>query len=178
MAERIDKKRFDKFKKKFWVSRKEFAETMMLPNALDNVMALLEDEKFEEAQSNIEILLRLDAPKDIRIMLSGLDIEYYIVKGDFATASNKVEALIKINKNNPHAYFYKAQLLMKQNKLNYALNEIDICLEKVENLKMPIPHPDFYFLKSIILKKMDNDEYTYYEEKAKQLMNGLSKLFR
>jgi hypothetical protein len=36
-----------------------------------------------------------------------------------------------------------------------------------------MPHPDFFLLKSMILKKLDDDEYLYYENKAKQLVNGL-----
>ena len=59
----------------------------------------------------------------------------------------------------------------KQDKLQDALDNINLCLEKSE--KMIIPHPDFFLLKSMILKKLDDDEYLYYENKAKQLIEGL-----
>ena len=140
-------------------------------------MILLESDKFDEAKANIDILLNLDLHNEVRVMLSGLEVEDYIMKKDFITASEKVNALIDMDKDNPHAYFYKAQLLVEQNKINDALNEINICLEKAENGDMPIPHPDFYLLKSIILKELDDDEYIYYETKAKQLSSGLKGLF-
>ena len=90
-----------------------------------------------------------------------------LVKKDFEEASVKIEELMKIDKNDPHAYLYKAKWFYDNSKLNEALKEIDRCLE-IAGKKLP--HPNFYLMKSMILKKQDNDEYVYYENKAKELM--------
>jgi len=128
---------------------------------------------YKEAKENIEIILNYseELPKDILIMLLGLETEGYIVNEDYETAIKKIEGMLMKDSNNPHAYFYKSQVLFKQNKLQDALNNINLCLEKSE--KITLPHPDFFLLKSMILKKLDNDEYLYYENKAKQLIKGL-----
>jgi len=172
-ARKIDYKRVKNFEKKYWISQKEFVKGSFIPLAIENIMELLEENMEKEARENIEIILKYseELPKDILIMLLGLETEGYIVKGDYDTANKKVEAMLMKDSNNPHSYFYKSQILFKQNKLQDALNNINLCLEKSE--KITLPHPDFFFLKSMILKKLDNDEYLYYENKAKQLVKGL-----
>lgn len=173
-AEKLDKERTKRFKKKYWITQKEYIQEGMLTGALDNIVNLLEEQKEAEARQNIGILLKYsnELPQDILTMLLGLEIESYIVTKEYETASQKIEALLKINTKNPHAYFYKSQLFLIQKNLEKALTEIDKCLENAENSEIPIPHPDFYFLKSMILKKLDNGEYIYYENKAKELMKG------
>jgi len=172
-ARKLDPKRTKRFEKKYWISQKEFAKGKFIPVAIENIMELLEGNMEKEARENIEILLRYseELPKDILIMLLGLETEGYIVEGDYDTANKKIEFMLMKDSNNPHSYFYKSQILFKQDKLQDALKNVDMCLEKSE--KMAIPHPDFFFLKSMILKKLDNDEYLYYENKAKQLIKGL-----
>ena len=173
-AEKLDKERAKRFKKKYWITQKEYIQKGMFTGALDKIVSLLEEQKEAEARQNIGLLLKYsnELPKDILTMLLGLEIESYIVTEEYETASQKIEAILKINIKNPHAYFYKSQLFFIQKNLEDALTEIDKCLENAENSDVPIPHPDFYFLKSMILKKLDNDEYIYYENKAKELMNG------
>ncbi|MFH1365475.1 MAG: hypothetical protein ABIH28_02750 [archaeon] len=173
-AEKLDKERAKRFKKKYWITQKEYIQKGMFTGALDNIVNLLEEQKEAEARQDIGLLLKYsnELPKDILTMLLGLEIEGYMVAEEYETASQKIEALLKINTKNSHAYFYMSQLLFIQKKLEDALTEIDKCLENAENSDVPIPHPDFYFLKSMILKKLDNDEYIYYENKAKELMKG------
>jgi len=177
-AEKIDNKRAERFKKKYWITQKEYIQKGMFTGALDNIVNLLEEQKETEARQNIKLLLKYfyELPKDVLTMLLGLEIESYIATKEYETASQKVETLLKINIKNPHAYFYKSQLFFNQKKLEEALTEINKCLENAENSDTPIPHPDFYLLKSMILKKMDNDECLYYENKANQLMAGLKRI--
>ena len=172
-AKKIDYKRVKNFEKKYWISQKEFVKGSFIPLAIGNIIELLEEDMGKEAKENIEIILKYseELPKDILFMLLGLETEGYITEGDYDTADKKVEVMLMKDSNNPHSYFYKSQILLKQNKLQDALNSINLCLEKSE--KIILPHPDFFLLKSIILKKLDNDEYLYYENKAKQLTKGL-----
>jgi len=172
-ARKLDSKRTKRFERKYWISQKEFVKGKFIPIALENIMDLLESSLEENAMENIQILLKYskELPKDIFIMLLGLESEDYIVKKDYETANKKIEFMLKEDSNNPHAYFYKSQVLFNQNSFQEALKEIDVCLEKSE--KMAIPHPDFLLLKSMILKKLDDDSYLYFENKAKQLTKGL-----
>jgi len=172
-ARKIDYKRVKNFEKKYWISQKEFIKGSFISLAIENIMDLLEKNMEKEAKENIEILLKYseELPKDILIMLLGLETEGYIVEGDYDTANKKIEFMLTKDLDNPHAYFYKSQILFKQNYFQDALKEINLCLEKSE--KMIMPHPDFFLLKSMILKKLDDDEYLYYENKAKQLVKGL-----
>jgi hypothetical protein len=172
-ARKIDYKRVKNFEKKYWISQKEFVKGSFIPLAIENIIELLEENMKKEAKENIEIILKYseELPKDILIMLLGLETEGYIVEEDYDTANKKIEFMLMKDSDNPHSYFYKSQILFKQDKLQDALDNINLCLEKSE--KMIIPHPDFFLLKSMILKKLDDDEYLYYENKAKQLIEGL-----
>ena len=172
-AKKIDYKRVKNFEKKYWINQKEFVKGSFIPLASENIIELLEENMEKEAKENIEIILKYskELPKDILIMLLGLETEGYITKGDYDTANKKVEVMLMKDSNNPHSYFYKSQILLNQGKLQDALDNINLCLEKSE--KIILPHPDFFLLKSMILKKLDDNEYLYYENKAKQLTKGL-----
>jgi len=172
-ARKIDYKRVKNFEKKYWISQKEFIKGSFISLAIENIMELLEENMEKEAKENIEIILKYseELPKDILIMLLGLEAEGYIVEGNYDTANKKIEFMLMKDSDNPNSYFYKSQIFFKQDKLQDALDNINLCLEKSE--KMIMPHPDFFLLKSMILKELDDDEYLYYENKAKQLTKGL-----
>ncbi len=174
-AREIDAKRMKNFEKKHWINRKELIKGPFLVSTLDTINELLEKNKTNEVRKNISFLIKYkkDLPKDAVDMILGLEVESYFVDKDLKNAESKIDALINRNKNNPHAYFYKAQLLFEKSDLGNALDSIDQCLEIAEN---KIPHPDFYFLKSQILKKLDSDEYIYYENKAKELYKCIEKI--
>lgn len=170
-ARKIDKKRTEKFLKKFWIEQKELARGQFVLSALECINKLMGEDKVEEAEKNISFLLLhenylvKEAVKTIR----GLQIECLLMKNLFYDAEIKINELIAIDKNNPHAFLYKASLFYNQSKLNEALVEIDKCLKIAEKT---IPHPDFYRLKAMILKEQDNDDYIYYENKANELAKG------
>ena len=174
-ARNIDAKRMKNFEKKYWISQKELVKSPFLVSALDTINELLEKNKTSDVRKNINFLMKYEEelPKDLIGMILGLEIESYFVDCDLEKAKGKIDSLISHNKNNPHAYFYKAQLLFEKEEFNSALEEIDKCLKIAEE---KIPHPDFYLLKSIILKKQDDDEYLYYENKAKELGKGMEKM--
>lgn len=171
-ARKIGKRRVDDFYKNIWIKREALFKGPFLGELLDFIMVSLESGKEEIALENIRFALRNREfiPSDIVDMLLGLELESCIVSKNFDEANKRVEELIKRNNKNPHAYFYNAQLLFYQSKLSEALFSIDKCLEIAEE---KIPHPDFYLLKSQILRELDNDEYIYFENKAKELMKGL-----
>ncbi len=170
-AKIIDKKRAERFLKKFWIEPKEIMKGSFTVIALENIDKLMGENKIEEAEKNLQFLLKNEKylPKDIIKVFRGLQIECLLIRKGFDESLIKIEELINIDKNNPHSCFYKAQYFYDNSKLDEALNEINKCLEIAER---KLPHPDFYFLKSLILKKQDNDEYIYYENKAKELMKG------
>ena len=81
--------------------------------------------------------------------------------------------MIKFNPENPHAHFYKAQLLHNNSNLDEALNCINKCIEVAEAVS--ITHPDFYYLKSLILKSMNKEDDKVYEEMANNIKNKNNK---
>src|SRR3989344_4313261 len=174
-ARKIDAKRIKNFEKKYCISQTELVKGPFLVSALDTINELLEKNKTNEVRKNIDFLMKYEKelPKDLIDMFLGLEVESYFVDGDSGKTKDKIDALISRNKNNPHSYFYKAQLFFEKEDLDNALEEIDKCLEIAEK---KIPHPDFYFLKAMILKKQDDDAYLYYENKAKELRNGMEKM--
>jgi tetratricopeptide (TPR) repeat protein len=171
----IDEKRLKNFEKKYWIGQKELIKGPFLISALDTINDLLEKNKTLEVRKNIAFLIKYEKelPKDIIDIILGLEVESYFIDNNFENVETKIDALINRNKNNPHAYFYKAQFLFENGDLGNALEEIDKCLEIAER---KIPHPDFYLLKSMILKKQDDDSYLYYENKAKELRKGMEKM--
>lgn len=170
-AKEIDRKRTEKFLKEFWIKRKEIMKGKFALIALENIDKLMIKGVIEEAEENLKFLLKNEKYlyKEIAKIVRGIQIECFLIKKDFNNALIKIGELINIDKNNPHVYFYKAQYFYENSMLNGALEEINKCLKIAER---KIPHPDFYLLKSMILKKQDNDEYIYYENKAKELMRG------
>jgi len=168
-AKKIDKKRTERFLKKFWIETKELMKGPFALSALENIDKLMSENKTEEAEKNLQFLIKNEKYlyKEAIKIIHGLQIECLLIKKDFEEASVKIEELMKIDKNDPHAYLYKAKWFYDNSKLNEALKEIDRCLE-IAGKKLP--HPNFYLMKSMILKKQDNDEYVYYENKAKELM--------
>ncbi len=174
-ARKIDKKRTDNFKKKFWLEPKELMNGRFLVVVLDSIDKSLSNKETKDALENINFLLLHEKyiPKEIIDIILGLEIECYFIDYKLDIADKKIEYLIARNNKNPHAYFYKAQLLFYNSKLSEALDFIDKCLEIAED---KIPHPDFYSLKGEILKEMDDDEYIYYENKGKELRKGLENL--
>ena len=170
-ARKIDKKRTENFLKKFWFKPKELMKEPFVLAVLDCVDRLISENNPHEAEKNLSFLLNYGhyLEKEVIKMIRGLQIECLIMLKNFGEAVIKVEELVKIDKQNPHAYFYKAQILYEFSNFENALKEIDACLKIAEKT---IPHPDFYLLKSMILKKQDNDEYTYYENKARELEKG------
>ncbi|MEK6830684.1 MAG: hypothetical protein AABX77_01520 [Nanoarchaeota archaeon] len=174
-AKEIDAKRVKNFESKYWISQEELIKGPFVVSALNTINELLEKDKTDYARKNISFLIKYekDLPKDLIDMILGLEIESYFVDKDLKIIKEKIDSLIDRNKNNQHAYFYKAQLLFEKGDLSSALEEIDRCLEIAE---MKIPHPDFYLLKSMILKKQDDDSYLYYENKAKELRKGMDKM--
>ena len=174
-AKEIDAKRVKNFESKYWISQEELIKGPFVVSALNTINELLEKDKTDYARKNISFLIKYekDLPKDLIDMILGLEIESYFVDKDLKIIKEKIDSLIDRNKNNQHAYFYKAQLLFEKGDLSSALEEIDRCLEIAE---MKIPHPDFYLLKSMILKKQDDNSYLYYENKAKELRKGMDKM--
>ena len=170
-AKNLDKKRAERFLKKFWIESKEIMEGPFPMVALENIDNLIHENKIEEAEKNIQFLIKNEKYlyKEIIKIIRGLQIECLLIRKNFEEALIKVEELNKIDKNNPHAYFYKSEWFYGNSRMDEALEEIDKCLEIAEK---KLPHPDFYMLKSMILKKQDNDEYLYYKNKAKALMKG------
>jgi len=179
LAKKIDKKRADNFYKTIWMSREELFRGEYVGVLLLEINNLLAENP-DKAIENIYFVIKNKEffPEKIIDMLLGLEIEALFVKKDITLASQKIEELIRRNKNNPHAYYYKAQLLLHEKKFGEALNLIDKCLEIAETGKMPIPHPDFYLLKADILKELDDDSCIYYENKGKQLRDQTDILMR
>ncbi len=174
-ARTIDKRRTERFLKKSWIKIKDLIGGPFVMGSLGCIHDLMEGDNFEEAEKNLLFLLNYEKHIDGEFikMTRGLEVECLIAQEKLDKAYTKVEELIKFDNKNPHAYFYKAQLLFQKEDLNNALNEIDKCLEIAER---KIPHYDFYLLKSMILKEMDNDEYIYYENKGKALRKEASKI--
>ena len=170
-AKKIDKKRAERFLKKSWFEPKELMKGPFVVAVLDCVNKLMEEDKIKEAEKNLSLLIMYEhyLDKGIIKVIRGLQIECLLAQKRFDEELIKIEELIGIDKNNPHAYFYKAQVFFENSKFDDALVEIDKCLKIAEK---GIPHPDFFLLKSMILKKQDNDEYIYYENKSKELMEG------
>lgn len=171
-ARKIDKNRTNNFKKKFWLEPKELMNGQYLAVVLDSIDKSMLKGEIKDALENINFLLlhKQYLPSEIIDMILGLEIECFFIDHKLDIAYEKIESLIARNTKNPHAYFYKSQLLFHKSKLSEALDSINKCLQIAEN---KIPHPDFYSLKGEILKKMDDDEYIYYENKGKELRKGL-----
>lgn len=170
-ARNIDKKRTEKFLKKFWLTPKELLRGEYLFAVLDCADKLMEEGQTNEAAENLEFLIKNEKylEKEIIKVIRGLHIECLLMQKNYSEALDNIQNLINIDKNNPHAYFYKAQLNYENSKFDEALKEIDKCLQIAEKT---IPHPDFYKMKAIILKELDSDEYIYYENKANALMKA------
>jgi len=167
-ARKLNKKRTDKFLKKFWIEPKEMLQGEFLIIVLDCINDLMEDFKFTESEDNINFLLLHEEflDKEFIKIIRGLHIECLFAQEKYNDASLKIEELLKFDNNNPHVYFYKAQLMYSNSKFDEALRLINACLDISEKT---IPHPDFYMMKATILKKQDNDEYIYYEKKSNKL---------
>jgi len=174
-ARKIDKKRTDNFKKKFWIEPRELIEGQYLLAVLDSIDKSMIKKETKDALENINFLLTYQQylPSDIIEMIMGLEVECYFIDLQLDIAAQKIVALMERNNKNPHAYFYKAQLLLYNSKLPEALDSINKCLKVTED---KIPHPDFYSLKGEILKRMDDDEYIYYENKGNELRKGFEKM--
>lgn len=173
-ARKLDEKRTEKFLKKSWLEPKEFMKEPFFAAFLESVDTLMNENNAEEAEKNLNWAIMYESyiDKEIVKILRGVQVECLFMQGRVEDALIKVEELIKIDKSNPHAYFYKADILLHQDQNGEALKEVDKCLKAVDKNNIPFPHPDFLMLKSRILKKLDNDEYIYYENKAKELMRG------
>ncbi len=171
-AKKIDKKRTENFLKEFWLEPKEMVIGPFSVVTLNCADKLMKENNAGEAEKNLGFLIIWERylEKEFIKVIRGLQIECFIMQKKFDIALDKIDELVQIDKNNPHAYFYKAQIFYQSSKLNEALELVDKCLEISD--KVMIPHPDFYMLKAMILRKQDDDESIYYETKAKELTKG------
>jgi len=166
-AESIDKKRLKKFMKEHWIEPKDIMPSFAF-TAIGTIDKLLMEKNVEEALENIRFLENHEElfDKETKKIVRGLEIECLIINNVFDSAIERINRLIEIDKNNPHAYFYMAQILFQQGELEKADKMSDLCI--AVGKKVNIEHFDFYYLKSLILKNMGRDHLEY-RRKAEDL---------
>jgi len=170
-ARKLNPIRAKSYEKASWLKPEEIINIAFFKKAMIVIDSLMQVNNTQEALENISILLdyKNNFPSECFEMVLGLEIECYFLEKELDIVKEKIEFLIKFSPKNPHAYFYKAQLLYNNLNLDEALKSINKCIEVAEAVS--ITHFDFYYLKSLILKSMNNEDYKIYEEMANNLKN-------
>lgn len=100
------------------------------------VLALIRSSKLEEAQQNLDILLK-KAPNSIIYNLAGVDIN--LSRNQFSQAHQRVDDLLQRNPNNFPLHHAKYEILLKQNNIAQAEKTINQILKQRPN------DPDIWF---------------------------------
>lgn len=127
---------------------------------LSQINLLVTGKKYEEALKELDKISKLKLEDNTKIMVQSMKISCTIALGDLKKALKMTNELKKSSEN--LAYFHLSQIEAKQGNLEQALENINKCLKIKESF-------DSLYLKSEILKVMNNKEWELVRERAKQL---------
>ena len=100
------------------------------------VLALIRSSKLDEAQQNLDVLLK-KVPNSIIYNLAGVDI--HLSRNQFTQAHQRVDDLLQRNPNNFPLHHAKYEILLKQNNIAQAEKTINQILKQRPN------DPDIWF---------------------------------
>ena len=100
------------------------------------VLALIRSSKLDEAQQNLDVLLK-KVPNSIIYNLAGVDIN--LSRNQFSQAHQRVDDLLQRNPNNFPLHHAKYEILLKQNNIAQAEKTINQILKQRPN------DPDIWF---------------------------------
>lgn len=127
---------------------------------LSQINMLVTGKKYEVALKELDEISKLKLGDNTKIMIQSMKISCTIALGDLKKALKMTNELKKSSEHMAH--FHLAQIEAKQGNLEQALENVNKCLKIKESF-------DSLYLKSGILKVMNNKEWEVVRERAKQL---------
>lgn len=163
----VDGPRWDNFVEHFWIDTKISAADAV--NALNQIDFFLRNNQPEQALQEVRESESIPIKWKFREIIKGLEIEAYFQTKQIEKAKPAIQALLEKNPQNPHAYYYKANVELFEGNPALALQTINQCIAVAE--KNNLKHFDYYSHKARILQAMKNPSYVEWDRKAEQLRN-------